>query len=89
MKRMIISSLGLKGSWKWAIRQMKKDCIIYLKDATGTVRYRFSRDGQFRIQWTFDGNDNFTPDWSNAYIFLSDLQENKWAMWFPPPLENN
>ena len=66
---------GLKGSWKWALKQMKKGNIVRPSSATGTVKYRFSVDKQDRIEWTFD-KENFR--WDNANIFYSDFQKTDW-----------
>ena len=75
MIKVIKRLLGLKGSWKWALKQMINGKIIRPSSATGTVKYRFSVDKQNRIEWTFDRKDY---RWNNANIFYSDFIRTDW-----------
>lgn len=42
MKNWIIRTFGLKGSWKWAKRQMFKGEMVRCKHWTGSLKYRIS-----------------------------------------------
>ena len=42
MKKWIIINLGLKGSWKWAKKQMMKGEIVRCKHWSGALKYRVS-----------------------------------------------
>ena len=81
MDRIIIRFFGLKGSWKWACRQMDKGHIIKQKSATGSVKYKLDHESQRRIVWSFyPPKDN---RWENANIFLSDFEATDWVLWLP------
>lgn len=42
MKKWIIKTFGLKGSWKWAKKQMMKGKMVRCKHWTGALKYRIS-----------------------------------------------
>jgi len=42
MKNWIIRTLGLKGSWKWAKKQMIKGRMVRCKHWSGALKYRVS-----------------------------------------------
>lgn len=75
----IIKFLGLKGSWKWACRQMDKGLAVRPARASGTVKYILDQEGQRRILWTFD-KFLCTAHWENANIFLSDFEAIDWVL---------
>jgi len=58
--------------------QMRMGKLIRPKRATGTIKYRFSNDGQNRIEMTFDRKDF---KWENANIFYSDLIGTDWTIY--------
>jgi protein involved in temperature-dependent protein secretion len=84
IKKFLIKFFGLRGSWSWAVRQMKKGHIVYPKYVTGCVKYRFSIDGQDRIQWSFQRDETrvlLTESvWENANIFYSDFDYTEWGI---------
>jgi hypothetical protein len=82
MKKAIIKFLGPPGSWKWALRQLKKRRIIYRRSDTGSLKYRLSHDGQDRIQSAYIPNRKVS--WENAYMFLDDFQRTDWSVWEGP-----
>ena len=40
MIKWIIKTFGLKGSWKWAKRQMKKGCVVKSKSWSGALLFK-------------------------------------------------
>lgn len=82
MIKFLIRLFGLKGSWKWAVRQMLKGKIVRPASATGSVKYRFSTDKQNRIQYTFQhGMHSKDFVWENANIFNNDFLTTDWAIY--------
>jgi hypothetical protein len=80
----IIRLLGLKGSWKWACRQLEKGHVIYRATDTGYCKYKLDNEDQRRIQWCF--LDFFEcgksqAGWEDAKIFLSDFECTCWEIW--------
>ena len=76
----LITLLGLKGSWSWAVRQMDKGYIVYRTTDTGACKYRFSLDGYKRIQNSFH-RDPIDANWKNANIFLSTFEATSYDIW--------
>lgn len=71
MKRLIIKTLGLKGSWKWAKRQMRKGRYVMIKD----TRVYF-RKGYNGIETTADG-------WENKWYDIDSSREVRHRlMWY-------
>lgn len=79
MKNWLVKTFGLKGSWAWAVHQMKSGAIIRPSGATGSVRYRLSPDGQNRVEWTFS-RDATSESWENANLFASDFESSDWTL---------
>jgi len=77
MKNIIIRLFGLKGSFKWACKQMANGKIVKPKNATGTVKYCFDKENQKRLLWTFD---RYFYQWSNANFFYSDMMSIDWVL---------
>lgn len=73
--------LGLKGSWTWACRQMRKGLIVRRASDTGECKYRFDLEGQRRIEWAFKKYPNAREDWSNAYMFMSTFVNTTYQIW--------
>jgi hypothetical protein len=69
----IVRFFGLKGSWKWACRQMDKGEEVRFKGASGCVRYRLDPENQRRLQWWFG-------KWENAFFFLSYQEGTDWEL---------
>lgn len=74
----IIRTLGLKGSWSWACRQMKQGKIIRPSTAV-SVGYKLDDEGEERIIWSFKRYPT-KDDWENAYLFLSDFKATDWVI---------
>jgi hypothetical protein len=81
MIKWFIRTFGLKGSWLWAVKQMKNGHMVRPASATGIVKYRFSRDGQNRLEWNFSVTPHFT-DWENAFLFEQDLFYTDWYIYW-------
>ena len=79
IKRKIVAFFGLRHSWKWATRQMKKGHIVYRKTDSGAARYRLDDEGQQRIEWCFCRKME-KPEWESANIFLSDFECTSWEI---------
>ena len=73
--------LGLKGSWYWACKQMKKGKIVYRFTDIGCARYKTDNEGQNRILWAFERFPNTKTEWSNAFIFMSDFTNTNWVVY--------
>ena len=86
MIKWIIRHFGLRGSFLWACRQMKKGRIVKLKYTTGAVKLRFDTEGQGRIQWAFV-HELKNAEWENAYVFYKDILSTNWEVWTPPKSE--
>ena len=81
-RRWVVRVLGLKGSWRWACRQMRRGLTVYRTTDTGCARYRLSRDEQKRITWTFVRGRNVNGIcWDNAFMFLADFECACWTVW--------
>ncbi len=80
MKTMIIRFLGLKGSWKWACKQMEKGLIVRPKHASGSVKYKLDHENQRRIVWSFKDVPEKNSDWESANIFLKDFEWVDWVI---------
>ena len=80
MIKWFIRFFGLKGSWRWACRQLDKGYIVYRTTDTGAAKYKLDNEGQRRIQWVFAHNSD-NAEWKNANIFLADFECTDWAVW--------
>ena len=74
----LIAFLGLKGSWRWACRQMKQGKIVRRKTDTGSAHYKLDSEGQLRIVWAFTRNPKTEKQWDSANLFLSDFSCVAW-----------
>ena len=73
--------LGLRGSWKWACRQLKKGEIIYRTSDTGSCKYKLDDENQSRIQCAYIGRPDKVTKWVNAIIFLDDFTCTDWEVY--------
>jgi hypothetical protein len=73
-----IRFFGLKGSFAWACRQMKRGCWVSVRAATGTVKYALDHEEQQRILWTFKDKPHKYSDFQNANMFLHDFHRIDW-----------
>ena len=82
IKSWMIVALGLKGSWRWACRQMDKGHVVYRTSNTGTVKHRLDLEGQRRITYTFKRKVSESGKyWEPAIIFLSKFESTDWAVY--------
>ena len=79
IKNWVVRNLGLRGSWKWACKQMQHGKIVRPSSATGAVCYKLDNEGQGRILWAFKRKPEHA-DFENAYIFLKDFEATDWVM---------
>lgn len=80
MKKWLIRNLGMKGSWKWACKQMKCGLAVRPSTATGTVRYMLDCELQQRICWAFVEEVNEDTKWESAKLFLKDFDSTEWVV---------
>ncbi len=73
IRNSIIRFFGLKGSFQWAVKQMKAGKIVKRRSTAGAVKYRLSTDEQNRLQWDFHRKEN-DAQWENAYFFVSCME---------------
>lgn len=81
MYKWMVRLLGLKGSWSWAVRQMKKGHIVRQKSATGVVRYKLDSIENGRIIFSFPKRSDsmgLYAKWDSANIFLKDFTAIDW-----------
>lgn len=78
----LIRFFGLKGSWRWACRQMQKGNTVYRTTDSGAAKYRLDDEYQARIEWSFT-DSLIGAKWENANIFLKDFECISWAKWPP------
>lgn len=76
----VVRFLGLKGSWKWAVKEMKKGNMVVTASVTGTVKYRLSTDKQDRLQWDFHRKES-EAKWETANFFISDMMATDWRIY--------
>ena len=76
----VVSLLGLKGSWKWAVKEMKKGKIVTRASVTGAVKYRLSQDEQFRLENDFHRKES-EAKWENSNFFISYLYATDWIIY--------
>jgi len=80
MIKWIIRVFGLRGSWRWACKQMDNGYIVYRTTDTGAAKYKLDSENQRRIQWAFTRSPD-DASWKNANIFLSDFECTDWEIW--------
>ena len=73
-------TFGLKGSWKWACKQMTNGKVVYLTNTTGAAKYRVDPENQGRLQWAFT-HDLSKAEWKNAYFFLKYMEHTTWGVY--------
>lgn len=76
----VVRFFGLKGSWKWAVKEMKKGNLLVRTSVTGTVKYRLSPDEQNRLEWDFNRKESEVK-WENANFFISDTMATDWVIY--------
>lgn len=79
LKSWIIKTFGLKGSWKWACKQMQQGRMVGTMNTTGHVRYRLDNEAQERILWAFHNGPTY-KDFRGANIFLQDFERVDWVV---------
>lgn len=76
----IVRFFGLKGSWKWAVKEMKKGKLLVRASVTGSVKYRLSVDGQNRLECDFHRKESEVK-WENANFFISNMIATDWVVY--------
>ncbi len=70
--------LGLKGSWKWACRQMGKGLTVTRSGNVESAKYSLDNSKKRLILWTFTELD--PPEyWDKADLYLSDFEATDWV----------
>ena len=87
MKNWIIRTFGLKGSWKWAKKQMLNGKVVNCKHWSGALKLRVQSPSNTLLENCFwrDNKkpENGTPLWETSNHFLSyedftDYQVVEW-----------
>ena len=78
----LIRYFGLKGSFRWAIRKMKKGHTITRRGITGTLRFKLSVRGN--LVWCFDSKKNQhihhgSHRWDPAQIDINYISATDWC----------
>jgi len=78
----LIRFLGLRGSWKWACRNMQEGRVVFRITDTGALKYKLDCEAQNRILWagTHDPFGLAESDWDSANVFLSDFECIDWVV---------
>ena len=79
MRDFFIKLLSLKGSFKWACKQMSKGLTVRPRSASGAVTYRVDSEQQQRILWAFKRVPS-AADYENANMFLADFNKTDWVI---------
>jgi len=79
IKNTISNTLGLRGTWKWALRQMEAGRIVRPASALGTIKYKLDNPQNQRIVWDFSDNKE-DSNWSSSNIFLKTLKRTDWEV---------
>lgn len=85
MLRYLKMCFGLKGSFRWACKQMQKGHIVTFKNITGAVKYRFDipSNGRIVFAFTHDPHNLNIRFWASANIFMSDVYSMDWVVCNP------
>jgi hypothetical protein len=76
MKKWIIRNFGLKGSWKWAKKQMMKGEIVRCKHWSGTLKLAIDDPENTRLMNThvrFPRKEDWTT--SNHFLTYEDFTD--------------
>lgn len=76
----IIRFFGLKGSWSWACKQMKKGYIVKPKNITGAVKYKIDDIENGLILYSFTHKPYTEKNWESANIFMDDIERTDWMI---------
>ena len=76
----VVRFFGLKGSWKWAVKEMKNGKLLVRTCVTGAIKYRLSTDGQNRLECDFHRKES-EAKWENANFFISDMEATDWGIY--------
>lgn len=75
MKKAIIRFFGLKGSWKWAKKQMLNGKTVRCKHWSGTLKFKIDSRENTLLQCSFQRenkqNLNGSPIWETSNHHLS------------------
>jgi len=76
----VVRFFGMKGSFNWAIKEMKKGKIVVRDGTFGGLKYRLSTDEQNRLQWDFHRKETEVK-WESANFFVSDIMATDWVIY--------
>lgn len=71
IKNWFIKTLGLRGSWKWAKKQMLDGAIIKRKSTTGTYKIAIDNNNNQLLIATWDHLDQ-EPEWERCPHHLKE-----------------
>lgn len=75
MKKYLIRTLGLKGSWKWAKKQMMKGKMVRCKHWAGSLKLRIDNSDNTLLQACFwrkkENIENGCKLWETSNHFLN------------------
>jgi len=80
MKAIILNFLGLRGSWKWACRQMNKGNVVCKSTRSGEIQYKIDDKKEKIIQWAYK-RDYDKVYWKRTSISLNDFKRTNWKIW--------
>jgi len=86
MKNLVIRTFGLKGSWKWAKKQMLKGEMVRCKHWAGALKYRINHESTL-LQANFTRAnkqlENGQPLWetSNHHLSYEDFTDYEIFKW--------
>ena len=67
-KNRLIRFFGLKGSWKWAKRQMMKGEIVKCNHWSGTLKLKIDKHNNTLLQHTFSKNTPYNFETANHFL---------------------
>ena len=65
-----------KGSWKWALEQLKAGHVVRPSNDVGAIHFRLGKDG--RLEWKYDMTVNNMGSWSDGYLSVQDFEGLGW-----------
>jgi hypothetical protein len=88
MKKWIIRTFGLKGSWKWAKRQMLKGKMVRCKHWSGALKYKIDSPENglmlsdysrsiMQCEWRSSNHHLKYEDFTDYEVFYWDYQIKK------------
>lgn len=88
MKNWIIRTFGLKGSWKWAKKQMMSGKMVRCRHFTGALKFRIDNPENTLLQFNYTRLNkhlnNSNPLWetSNHHLSYEDFVDYEVFEWW-------